>query len=381
MDQFLKDESEKLARSWDRHDEEWLRRYLVAGVEDPRLNAQSVLSRHFLVDAITAGRFGLLMAQEYRFSAVMNWLTALVRRPGDAAGLETVLYALRRRADNAEGIEIPLFVSQAFARLPAAVGDLTVPNYIEAFLSGTKLAGGQVLLDEPSLNTFRNLWSQTLGVELRRSLVGGIPFPTVPDPDHHPGLNPDLDPSPPPASARSDGARASVLEAACGSANDYRFLDAYGIARLIDYTGFDLCEKNIANARALFPGVRFEVGNVFELPAADCAFDFCLVHDLFEHLSLKALEVAVRELCRVTRRGLCVGFFNLDEIREHRVKPVEEYHWNTLSMARTKALFAGCGFAVQVIHLGSFLRQQVGYDQTHNPNAYTFVLRRSSPSQ
>ena len=44
----LQEESDKLARSWMQHDAGMLRDYLVAGVEDPRLNVQSVLSRHFL---------------------------------------------------------------------------------------------------------------------------------------------------------------------------------------------------------------------------------------------------------------------------------------------------------------------------------------------
>ena len=141
----------------------------------------------------------------------------------------------------------------------------------------------------------------------------------------------------------------AVLEAACGSANDYRFLDAYGIARLVNYTGFDLCAKNIENARALFPGVRFEVGNVFEIAAPDRGFDMCFVHDLFEHLSLAGMEATIKEVCRVTRQGICVGFFNMDEIREHRERPVDEYHWNTLSMVRVKELFARQGFAAQAV--------------------------------
>jgi hypothetical protein len=32
----------------------------------------------------------------------------------------------------------------------------------------------------------------------------------------------------------------SVIEAACGSANDYRYFDRYGLAPLLSYTGFDL---------------------------------------------------------------------------------------------------------------------------------------------
>ena len=165
-----------------------------------------------------------------------------------------------------------------------------------------------------------------------------------------------------------------VLEPACGSANDYRFLEAYGIARLLDYHGVDLCPANIENARALFPGVSFEVGNVFDISAPDKSFEVCFVHDLFEHLSPGGIEAAVRETCRVTRRGLCVGFFNMDEIPAHQVRPVREYHWNLLSMARMRELFAGGGFAAQAVHIGAFLRGQTGCDQTHNPNAYTFLL-------
>jgi ubiquinone/menaquinone biosynthesis C-methylase UbiE len=269
----------------------------------------------------------------------MDWLTELARRLGDAGEFELVLHALRHGADNAEGIEIPSFVVHTFAALPTTVGGLIIPNYIESFLSGTRLVKGHAKLHSPSLGTFRKLWHKAL------KAVVPVPKPLT------------------------------VLEPACGSANDYRFLHAYGLARLVDYTGFDLCAKNIENACALFPGVSFAVGNVFEITAPDKAFDLCFVHDLFEHLSLEGMQAAVREVCRVTRQGLCIGFFNMDEIRDHQVRPMEEYHWNRLSMARMRGLFADWGFAAQVVHIGAFMRQQFGCEQTHNPNAYTFLLR------
>ena len=148
-----------------RHDAGMLQDYLVAGVEDPRLNLQSVLSRHFLARALTAERFTALMEQEYRFAAAMNWLSELAGRLGDADELDVLLYALRRGADNAEGIEIPEFVVKTFAALPAAAGGLAIPNYIESFLSGTHLAKGQPKPHEPSLDTFRNLWNRALAAE------------------------------------------------------------------------------------------------------------------------------------------------------------------------------------------------------------------------
>jgi SAM-dependent methyltransferase len=342
MDPFLKLESDKLTRSWTRHDPAMLRDYLVAGVEDPRINLQSIFSRHFLLHGLGLDRLSLLMDHECRFAAVMNWLIDLAGGLNDTAELENVLYALKRGADNAEGLEIPRFVLQTFAVLPAVVDELEIPNYIESFLSGTRFPEGKPVLHQPALDTFCDLWRQA--------------------------LNPQLSNSQP----------LSLLEPACGSANDYRFLNRYGLAPLLNYSGFDLCPANIDNARALFPGVRFDIANVFEIPAEGKSFDLCFVHDLFEHLSLPGMEVAVREICRVTRLGICVGFFNLDEIPEHREQPVEDYHWNTLSMARMRELFARHGFAARVLHAGAFLRQRIGCYQTHNPNAYTFILLPSS---
>jgi SAM-dependent methyltransferase len=230
-------------------------------------------------------------------------------------------------------------VLQTFSALPAAVSGLTVPNYMEIFLSGSPLADEKASTYPLVLDTFARLWTRALSRITR------------------------------PASR-------SLLEPACGSANDYRFLNAYGLASLFDYAGFDLCAKNVANARDLFPAVRFEIGNVFEIAARDKTFDLCVIHDLFEHLSIEGLFAAVKEVCRVTRTALCIGFFQMDEIPEHVVRPLDEYHWNLLSMWRMKELFSSHGFAAQAVHVGGFLRQQIGCEYTHNPNAYTFVLKR-----
>ena len=355
-------ESEKLARSWLRHERAWLRDYLVAGVEDPRLNLQSIFSRHFVLRSLVGQQFEALMTEECRFSAVMNWLVALAERGSEAEELRVVLYSLRQAADNAEGIEIPAFVSQAFSLLPAALYSLTIPNYIESFLSRAgrersaphesvaEGAGGQVGLGpgpwfqdaaHREMDVFKHIWQKAL------------------------------------ASLPAPASRPSVLEPACGSANDYRFLHSFGVAQFFDYTGFDLCATNVENALTLFPDARFMRGNVFAIDAPDKRYELCFVHDLFEHLSLPGMETAVREVCRVTRSGLCVGFFQMDEIPEHVVRPVDDYHCNLLSMARMKALFVAQGFEPQVVHIATFLRQRFGCDQTHNPDAYTFLLRRA----
>jgi hypothetical protein len=355
----LKLESERLARSWMQHEPAKLREYLVAGVEDPRINLQSILSRHFFVRSLFGEKYRALMDHECRFAAVMNWFTALDAH-SDPEELTVVLHALHLGADNAEGIQIPRFILKTFVSLPDSLGTLEIPSYIETILTEatrSTVAGptrehkGRVGGMDPSvaLNTFQNLWYQLLATEAA------------------------------PSSALS------VFEPACGSANDYRFLNSYGLSRFLHYTGLDLCAKNVENARSLFPvtptfrsaseaQVRFEYGNIFEINAQGNAFELSFVHDLFEHLSIEGLHAAAKELCRVTRRAICANFFQMDEIPDHVVRPTDEYHWNLLSMDQIKKLFATHGFSSQIIHIKSFLRQEFGCDYTHDPNAYTLIL-------
>ncbi|MBI2949168.1 MAG: methyltransferase domain-containing protein [Verrucomicrobia bacterium] len=334
MNEDLRRETEGLIKSWMRHDEERLRDYLVAGVEDPRINIQSILTRHFLIEALFGDRFAPLMEHELRFGAVMNWLLKLAQKPGGSEDFASLLHALEQGADNAEGLAIPAFLSQTFARLPASVNEWTVPPYIVETLSAQRPTETGPRFVNEQMSTFERIWCRALEKETPRGV--------------------------------------RVCEPACGSATDYRFLHSFGIARLVDYVGWDLCEKNIRNARAMFPGTRFEIGNVFEVEAPDKTFDLCLVHDLFEHLSIVALERAAGEICRVTREALCLGFFNMHEEADHIVRAVEDYHWNTLSLGWTSALFEQQGFAVQPVHIGTLLKWRFGCEETHNENAYTF---------
>jgi len=338
------------------HDPAWLREYLVAGVEDPRINVQSVLSRHFLTRSVVRGSFNALMHHEYRFAAAMNWLNELARRGGGAEEYKVILHALRRGSDNAEGLEIPWFLVEIFGQLPAAVDGSVVPNYVEQFLSAEPKESTPATLQNGTVDTFRDLWSAAFA-----RLSASTQFPL------QNGASPHV-------SGGAGAQKTSVLEPACGSANDYRFFHSYGLAHWLDYSGFDLCASNVANARALFPDTRFEVGNVFEIAAADKTFDLCVVHDLFEHLSREGLQTAIEEICRVTRRGICVGFFQMEEIRDHILRPLNNYHCNLLSMARTRESFVACGFNAQVIHIGTFLRDQLRCELAHNPNAYTFLM-------
>ncbi len=330
MEERFKLETERLKRAWLQYDRTTLRNYLVEDVEDPRINEQSILTRHFLIRGLFGGKYDYLMEQELRFGLVMNWLLKLLKKPVRAGQLQAVLDALLTGEDNAEGLEIPSYISETFAAL-------RLPNYICDLLNWTPVETTDAPIPEYLMSTFQTIWREVLAGE---------------QPQH-----------------------VRVLEPACGSANDYRFIEAFGIARLIKYIGFDLCEKNVHNAKQMFPKARFKVDNVLEISFEDRAFDCCFVHDLFEHLSIEAMEAAIAEVCRVTKKDLCVGFFNMNDGGQHTVKTIGNYHWNELSAAGTKLIFERYASAVEVIHIDSFLSSKFGCSDTHNKGAYTFIIR------
>jgi len=329
LEDRFKLETERLKESWMRYDRATLHDYLVRDVEDPRINVQSILTRHFLIERLFGKRFDAIMEQELRFGLVMNWLIGLQKKLVKVGQLYAVLDSLLAGEDEAEGLEIPPYISETFAAL-------ALPNYICDLLCWAPVETTEGPIPEYLISTFQAIWREVLAGEQSQ--------------------------------------RISVLEPACGSANDYRFIEAFGIARLLDYMGFDLCEKNIRNARQMFPDVCFKVGNVLEIDAEDGAFDYCFVQDLFEHLSVEAMEAAIAEICRVTRKDICAGFFNMHDGERHIVRAVGDYHWNNLSMFETKAIFERHASAVQVIHIDTFLRSRFRCGDTHNKGAYTLIV-------
>ncbi len=331
MQEHLKLETERLTESWMRHSRDTLRNYLVQDVQDPRINVQSILTRHFLIEHLFGAQFEALMEHELRFALVTNWMLRLLKELVRPWQLHSVLDALLTGQDNAEGLRIPLYISETFAAL-------AVPNYLCDLFTWAPVETSDVPIPEYLLSTFETIWREVLACEQPRRVL--------------------------------------VLEPACGSANDYRFLETFGIARLLDYFGFDLCEKNIANARGMFPDARFRMGNVLEIDATDGAYDCCFVHDLFEHLSVEALEAAIAEICRVTQKGICAGFFNMHDGDEHIVETIGDYHWNTLSVSKTKVLFERHCSVVRTVHIDGLLRSRFGCADTHNKGAWTFITVR-----
>jgi SAM-dependent methyltransferase len=172
-----------------------------------------------------------------------------------------------------------------------------------------------------------------------------------------------------------EASRISVIEAACGSANDYRFFDSYGLAERVDYTGIDLTEANIENCHRMFPFVDFRVGDVQNLEVADNSYDWAVVHDLLEHMSPSAFNRAIDELCRVTRRGVIISFFLMRDTPEHSIRPRRYYHVNELSRARIEERFARSCSEFEWVEIRPMLAERYGFGDFNNPRAWTMIAR------
>ncbi len=319
------DENEALRWSWERHDSAGLDSYMIADVEDPRIHCQSILNRALVADTLWPGEFTSLIDAEQRFGTVMTWILQQYKNGTAPADLY----------DDVVERKCPSFVAETHYWLPQ---QNTVRNYITLALQNHEAA-----LPEIALETFGEIWKAELaGREIEKPL--------------------------------------RVLEAACGSANDYRFLHAFGFAPFIDYAGFDISPKNIDNARRRFPDepqAAFFVASAFDTGLADAAFDFVFAHDLFEHLSPNGLEAAFGELLRVTARQAWLHFFNLSTTAaEHEIVPLDRYHWNLLSLLQLEKLIPEDFAPPEVIDIAEYLNTQFGSPDYYNKEAVSLLLTR-----
>ncbi len=334
----LATESGRLNQAWAKFDSQYLDSYLVADEQDPRINIQSIMSRSFLIDSIWPEEFTALICEELRFGVCMNFILRTLKENSPTVTRQSVLNALERDEDNCGDIEIAHYFRSCYGKLNSEQSQ--IEDYITQALIAP-VSGDKGPLPESALTTFETMWYIALN-------------------DRKPD-------------------KISVLEPGCGSANDYRFLDSFGAAKFLTYTGIDICEKNIANALRRFPDVDFAVGSIMQIPADDNAYDYSFVHDVFEHLSVNAMEAALQELSRVTRKQACLTFFNMADIPEHVVKPTGLYHWNTLSLSKVCAVLKRSSFDIDIVHIDTFLKDNYDCADCNNKNAYTLIISFDSP--
>ena len=285
-----------LQRMWERLPSGMLDQYLVSGYQNPAINVQSILLRHFLIRRLFGDVFDDVMDEEISFAIELN---------------ET----LRRRALEL-GVTMGSYTDQ--------VRHAQVARVEEA------IAGRDTV--------FAERWATIL------------------------------------ADRRADPI--SVLEFACGSANDYRAFADHGLARFLEYTGVDLTTKNIANARRRFSGVRFEVGDVTSLRYPDGAFDCVIASDVFEHLPVDGMERALAQAARLARSAVVLTFFSMADIPDHIDRPKGAYHWNRLSRPRVEAQLRTHFPVLTATPIAPWLAAEYGYPHSYNRNAWTITAER-----
>jgi len=326
---MFESENVGLMWSWDRYPREHLDTYLVADIEDPRINCQSILSRTLIADSLWPNEFTELIDAELRFGVVLSWILAQLHR-----GLSR--HDLCESIDNNEDYACPQVVLETYQWLQS--DQCPIPDYMSAALERGNPDKPEQLLNERALNTFADLWNMTL--------------------------------------CGRHAEKMRILEPACGSANDYRFMEKSGLAEFITYTGIDISSKNIANAKTRYPDADFRAVSVLDTGFEDSSFDIVFVHDLFEHLSLEALKMALSEVMRVTRSQAWLHFFNVKTCKNHVVRPVERYHWNTLSLERLVHSLTELGGDVEVMSIPSFLVKKFGDYTYHNSKAVTLLVTK-----
>ena len=333
LSETLLAETEQLQAAWQRHDAAFLDTYLIRDVEDPRINIQSILTRHFLIGELFGDRYAAISEHELYFAILVNWLIKQHKskrsRHEIAWLMKDVLDRLLEDTRESTAEAVPSFIADAFKKL-------SFPNYISALLMWTPNEYDEDFIPDYLLSTFEHIWAEILAEEHAEPL--------------------------------------SVIEAACGSANDYRFLDRYGLGRFLHYTGFDLSVKNISNAKKHFPGTDFRIGSVFEIPTGDNTYDYCFMHDLFEHLSPEGINRAVTEIHRVTSRKTCLHFFNMADIEEDIIQKKEDYHWNRLSLSCLQKRFKLSADCFERRHIDSWLTDCFAYPDHYNKNAYSWYV-------
>jgi len=181
------------------------------------------------------------------------------------------------------------------------------------------------------------------------------------------------------ALAAQKAAPLRVIEFACGSANDYRAMADYGIARFLNYSGIDLNEKNIKNAKRRFPDVDFRVGSILSLQEKKRSADYVIGFDILEHLSLQGMDIALKSAERLARLGIYFAFFRMDEVPEHEEHPRGNYHYNLLSVDRMREYMERRYRSVQLIHIAQMFEDDYDYHYSYDYNRRAYSLIAEDP--
>lgn len=320
---MITEEGKRLGQRWDRISSSELDRYLIQDLEHPAYNAQSVLIRSFIIDRLFPTEATSIIEAELYYSACASFALAENR-----AGRFALLYNAIKYS--APGYDLlPFLQSDARDRFGK---DFDVSQLLDDL----------AICLSVGFDHFRSPFEMTW-----KSFLSGREFQ-----------------------------RCQMIEFGCGSGNDYRMWAASGLSSLLNYTGIDVSSANITNARNRFPEEKFIVGDVCSIQADDQSYDVAVAFDVYEHLSPRALKLALQESLRVTRDECWMSFFNVDSRPDHFVRELEDYHWNLLSIELLAEEVSASGFDVDIYNVPNILESRFDGYRHYNREAHIIVARR-----
>ncbi|MFH1590546.1 MAG: class I SAM-dependent methyltransferase [archaeon] len=130
---------------------------------------------------------------------------------------------------------------------------------------------------------------------------------------------------------KTNGKIYTMLEIPVGMGSD---AEHYFSKMNVDYTGMELNHRQVTINRKRLPGINFVQGNILKLDSPDASYDLVYSRHIFEHLSLKAMNIAINEVLRVAKNNAVLVFFSMDDISDHINVPIRQYHCNLLSKSK-----------------------------------------------
>lgn len=146
----------------------------------------------------------------------------------------------------------------------------------------------------------------------------------------------------------ADAVTGSVIDAGCGPGHWTDYLVQRGTVA----SGVDLSHDLVASARAHYPGVTFEVGDVDALGATTGSLGGLMSWYSLIHREPSTIQIPLTEFARVLRPGggLLLGFFEGSAIEKFDHAVLGAYKWPVAELIRE---VASAGFDVVETHTRS----------------------------
>jgi len=109
--------------------------------------------------------------------------------------------------------------------------------------------------------------------------------------------------------------RIKLLDLGCGPGLLLDYLNENQLIDLVDYTGVDVLEADLLEARSRWPDYRFELRDVRDCPFDEHRFDYCIVCGVFTgkfEVTYAEMEAMAQEILRAVWPSVTIGLgFNV----------------------------------------------------------------------